>query len=135
MEIANFFVLNKSDRPGADNAITALKTILMLRDHTEKDWLPNILKAIASENIGTNEIADEINRHNEFLLTQGLLKSKRQENYRIRIKEIVETLIREELWENNREELLNESLKKVVDGNTSPYQVAESLFNDFIKKV
>ena len=133
MEIANFFVLNKSDRPGADNAITALKTILMLRDHTEKDWLPNILKAIASENIGTNEIADEINRHNEFLLTQGLLKSKRQENYRIRIKEIVETLIREELWKNNREELLNESLKKVVDGNTSPYQVAESLFNDFKK--
>ena len=133
MEIANFFVLNKSDRPGADNAITALKTILMLRDHTEKDWLPNILKAIASENTGTNEIAEEINRHKEFLTSQDLLKEKRQENYRIRIKEIVETLIREELWKNNREEILNESLKKVVDGNTSPYQVAESLFNDFKK--
>ena len=56
-------------------------------------------------------------------------------NYKEIGNEIVESLIREELWKNNREDILNESLKKVVDGNTSPYQVAESLFNDFIKKV
>ena len=67
MEIADFFVLNKSDRPGADSAITALKTILMMRDHTEKSWLPNIIKAVASENSGTKEIADKISRHHEFL--------------------------------------------------------------------
>ncbi len=131
MEIADFFILNKSDRPGADNAITALKTILMLRDHNEKSWLPNILKTVASENKGTIEIANEITRHKDFLLSSGYLKVKRQENYRIRIKEIVEMLIRTELWKDQREEILNDSLKKVVDGNTSPYQVAESLFNDF----
>jgi len=131
MEIADFFVMNKSDRPGADNAITALKTILMLRDHTEKDWLPNILKTIASENIGTKEIADEISHHKDFLTIHNLLKEIRQENYRSRIKEIVETLIHRELWNNQREELLDESLKKVVNGNTSPYEVAELLFDDY----
>ena len=34
MEIADFFVLNKSDRPGSDQAIASLQTILMMKDHT-----------------------------------------------------------------------------------------------------
>lgn len=131
MEIADFFVLNKSDRPGADIAITAIKTILMLREHSAKSWLPNILKAVASENIGTKEIVDEIERHKEFLRTNNLLQEKREENFRARIKEIVELLIRNELWKDQREEKLKEHLKQVVEGGASPYQVAETLFNDY----
>jgi len=134
MEIADFFVLNKSDRPGADTAITALKTILMLRDHDEKSWLPDIIKSIASENKGTEEIANEIKRHKDYLESNDLLIKKREMNLKIRIKEIVETLLRDELWANNREMILNEFLKKVIDGKTSPYHVAEELFNDFKKK-
>lgn len=131
MEIADFFVLNKSDRPGSDTAITALKTILMLKDHTEKDWLPNIIKSVAPENIGIPEIVDEIERHKYFITESGLLKERREKNFRNRIKDIVESLIREELWKNKREETLNESLKQVIEGDASPYQVAESLFNDY----
>src|SRR5690606_15567203 len=63
MEIADFFVLNKSDRPGAQQAYTGLQTILMIKDHDENSWLPNIVKAIASENKGIDEIANEIDRH------------------------------------------------------------------------
>ena len=60
MEIADFFVLNKSDRPGAQQAFTALQTILMIKDHDENTWLPQIVKTVASENKGVDEIADEI---------------------------------------------------------------------------
>ncbi|MDP2037475.1 MAG: methylmalonyl Co-A mutase-associated GTPase MeaB [Ignavibacteria bacterium] len=131
MEIADFFVLNKSDRPGSENAITALRTILMLRDHTEKSWMPNIIKSVASENTGITEIADEINRHKSFLQVNNLLKEKREEHFRVRIKEIVETLMCNELWQKERMKDLNISLKKVVEGEESPYQIAENLFNDF----
>jgi LAO/AO transport system kinase len=131
MEIADFFVLNKSDRPGADTAMMALKTILMLRDHTEKSWLPNIIKSVASENRGTKEIADEIDRHHLFLDQNGLLKTKREANYKVRIKEIVEHLLKNELWKEDRAVSLEASLAKVVEGETSPYQIAETLFNDF----
>ena len=131
MEIADFFVLNKSDRPGADSAITALKTILMMRDHNEKSWLPNIIKAIASENSGTKEIVDEISRHHQFLKLNGILKQNREKYYKVRIKEIVEHLLKDELWKERRAESLQASLSKVVDGDTSPYQIAETLFNDF----
>ncbi|MHB8905493.1 MAG: methylmalonyl Co-A mutase-associated GTPase MeaB [Melioribacteraceae bacterium] len=131
MEIADFFVLNKSDRPGSESALVALKTILMLRDHTEKSWLPNIIKAVASENSGTKEIADEIERHHNYLEQNGLLKEKRESNYKVRIKEIVEHLLKNELWKEKRAESLEASLAKVVEGETSPYQIAETLFNDF----
>lgn len=131
MEIADFFVLNKSDRPGAESAMMALKTILMLREHTEKSWLPNIIQAIASENKGTTEIANEIEKHSRYLIQNGFLKERREKNYKIRIKEIVEHLLKDELWKQHRAESLQASLAKVVEGETSPYQIAESLFNDF----
>lgn len=135
MEIADFFVLNKSDRPGSENAITALRTILMLRDHTEKDWLPNIIKAVASENSGIEEIAIEITRHKSFLENSQLLKIKREEHFRIRIKEIVETLLREQLWRNDRVTILEEKLSVVLNRSESPYQVAEQLFSDFQNQI
>lgn len=131
MEIADFFVLNKSDRPGADSALTAIQTILMLRDHTEKDWLPKILKSIASENKGIKEIADEIYRHKVYLESNKLLYYKREEKFRLRIKEIVEALIHNEFWQEDTLSKLNESIKKVVEGNLSPYQLAEELYLNY----
>src|SRR4030066_589504 len=62
-EIADFFVLNKSDRPAAQQAVTALKTILMLREHDADSWMPDIIKTIATENKGIEEVANEISRH------------------------------------------------------------------------
>jgi len=135
MEIADFFVLNKSDRPGADSAITAIRTILMFRNHEEKDWMPTILKSIASENVGTKEIIDEIEIHKSYLLKNGIFQKNRQKNYKVRIKEIVEELIKDELWKDHRNKSLEESIVKVTTGETSPYQVAEKLFREFKSSV
>src|SRR3989339_844983 len=63
MEIGDFFVVNKSDRPGADSAIMSLKTILMFRKHDENSWLPNIIKTVASEGAGITNVAEEISKH------------------------------------------------------------------------
>jgi len=131
MEIADFFVLNKSDRPGSDTAITAVRTILMFRNHTEKDWMPTIIKAIATENGGTKEIVTEIERHKNYLLNNELLQKNRQKNYKVRIKEIVEELIKDELWKDHRNKSLEESIVKVTTGESSPYQVAEKLFREY----
>ena len=131
MEIADFFVLNKSDRPGADIAITAIRTILMFRNHTEKDWLPTIIKTVAIENSGTKDIIDEIERHKNYLLNNDIFQKKRQKNYKIRIKEIVEGLIKDELWKDHSNKSLEDSIVKVTTGESSPYQIAETLFREF----
>ena len=134
MEIADFFVLNKSDRPGAKQAVSAIKTILMMRDHDATSWIPNIIQTIASENKGIEETASEIERHKEYLINMGSLKKRREHRTRLRIKEIVEDKIRTELWIDSREMSLNSSVEKVVLGNLSPYHIADEILENFRKQ-
>src|SRR4030066_306400 len=134
-EIADFFVLNKSDRPGAQQAITALKTILMMRDHTETTWLPNIIKTIASEGKGIKDIFEEINRHRDYLIKSDSFYLKRQRQAKIRIKEIVEDKLKKKLWNSSMVESLDSSLEKVVLGNLSPYHIAENILEKFKKHI
>jgi LAO/AO transport system kinase len=134
MEIADLFVLNKCDRPGSQQAYTALQTILMIKEHDEKTWLPKIIKAVASENIGIVEIADEIEKHKSFLIEKNLFQIKRLNQARVRIKEIVENKLKEKLWSEDRENLLISSLKNVLLGNSSPYHIAEEIIQQFFRK-
>ncbi|MFC2134261.1 methylmalonyl Co-A mutase-associated GTPase MeaB [Bacteroidota bacterium] len=131
MEIADFYVLNKSDRPGAESAITAIKTILMMKSHDEKSWLPNIIKSIASENIGIEDIASEIEKHHSYLGDDDRLRLKREKNTKLRIKEIVKNFFTEDIWNRKREERLNDSVDKVVDRIISPYHLAEEIVNNY----
>jgi len=134
MEIADFFIVNKSDRPGADQAIASLQTILMMRDHDENSWLPEIIKLVASENKGILEIALEIEKHKNFMSDKKLFLQKRERQTKIRIKEIVESKIRIKIWSENGEKFLNSSLEKVVLGDLSPYHIAEEIIENFIKQ-
>jgi LAO/AO transport system kinase len=131
MEIADFFVLNKSDRPGSQNSVSALKTILMMKDHEVSSWLPNIINSVASENKGIDEIAAEIERHKNFLLSNNIFLSKRENRTKIRIKEIVENKIRKKLWNDVGLDNLTSSLEKVVLGNLSPYHIADEIIDKF----
>ncbi len=135
MEIADFFVLNKSDRPGSEQAVTALKTILMMKDHNQFSWLPSIIKSVAIENTGIEEIAGEIIKHNNYLIKAGKFETKRENHVRNRIKEIVEDQIRKKLWSDDGEKSLNNSLEKVVLGNLSPYHIAEEIIENFRKQL
>jgi LAO/AO transport system kinase len=134
MEIADFFVLNKSDRPGADQAIASLQTILMMKDHDEKSWMPGIIKTVASENKGIKEIFQEIERHKTFMKENNFFLFKREKQTKNRIKEIVESKIKEEIWSESGEKSLNSTLEKVILGDLSPYHIAEEIINNFINK-
>jgi LAO/AO transport system kinase len=135
MEIADFFVLNKSDRPGSQQAYTALQTILMIKDHDENSWLPNIIKSVASENSGIDDIANEIERHKSFMREKNRFQSKRDHQAKVRIKEIVEHKLKDELWSETGENSLISSLEKVVLGNFSPYLIAEEIIDNFKNRI
>jgi LAO/AO transport system kinase len=135
MEIADFFVLNKSDRPGAQQAFTALKTILMMKEHTETSWLPNIIKSVATQEKGIKDILEEINRHRNFMINSESFYLKRQKQAKLRIKEIVEDKLKKKLWNSSIEETLDSSLEEVVLGNLSPYHIAENILDKFKKYI
>jgi len=134
MEIADFFILNKSDRPGADQAVASLQTTLMMKDHDENSWMPGIIKTVASENKGLNNVLNEIDRHRNFMQDKKFFLSKREKQAKNRIKEIVEEKLREELWSESGEKSLNSTLEKVILGNLSPYHIAEEIIENFIQQ-
>lgn len=131
MEIADLFALNKSDRPGAESAVAALRTILSLRDHNEHTWMIPIIKSVASENKGIDEIVNAIDAHKAYLDEKGLLKKFRERRSKTRIKDIVEFILQKELWTDDRVHNLNEAIEDVVLGNISPYNLAHKIVDNY----
>ena len=131
MEIADFFVVNKCDRPAAEQALNALRTILMLRDHDEKTFLPEIVKAIAQENSGIAEIALEIERHQNHLNKLDLFSKKRIQRTKNRIKEIVEEKLTQDLWNQENVFSFEKLIEKSFEQKISPYTIAEDILQTF----
>ncbi len=128
MEIADFFVMNKSDRPGAETAILSLQTTLMLRDHDENTYLPKIVKCIASEGKGITDLLEEIKLHHKFLVDSNQFEERRKKNTRIRIKEIVERNLAIDIWSKQRNNLLD-------NNSSSPYVTAEKIIEHYKKEI
>ena len=131
MEIADFFVINKSDRPGADSAVMALKSILQLNRQTDEDWRIEILQTVASQNQGVKEVLDEILKHKNYLEESGALTERRIRNNKIRVKNIVENELRIEMWNDTRENYLSNEAPKVVERALSPFTLAENLIENY----
>lgn len=135
MEIADFFVMNKSDRPGSEQAITALKTILMMKNYEVNSWFPSIIKTTATDNKGIEDIANEIERHKKHLLDSGDFQIRRDKNSHMRIKEIVEDRIKKILWNSEGQEVINSSLNKLRFNHISPYNIADEILDIFRKQL
>jgi LAO/AO transport system kinase len=132
MEIADFFVLNKSDREGAEQAVRALKTILTFRiTHAEDEWIPDVVSTVASKGNGIDEVLSEIERHKEHLKKTNTLETRRIERERERIIELVESFLRIDFWIPERKKKMEERLKNVAAHNESSYEVALELVREF----
>src|SRR6185295_16364202 len=71
MEIGDVFVINKCDRPGVEKMEHALQSILSLA-HREDGWVPPIVKTIATEDRGIEELAESIDKSYEHSQTTSL---------------------------------------------------------------
>lgn len=90
MEIGDIFVVNKADRPGADRTVTEV-TMMMSLVEEHGDWVPPIVKTVASRREGIIELDAAIGQHYDYLKTSGELDRRNRERVRIR----VETLLKE----------------------------------------
>ena len=131
MEIADFYVVNKSDRPGADQAVTSIKTMLMMREHDQSSWMPDVVKSIAIDNKGVDEIAGEIKRHHDYLLKTGKFITRRNNRLHDRIKEIVEEKIVHEIWSINHPTDIFSNYSESELQISSPYKIAEEIIKNY----
>ncbi len=130
MEIADFFVLNKADRPGADQAVMSIKLILGFRPHNESSWLADVVKTQANEGKGIEEVAVFVEKHRKFL-ERGGLEQRRRSRLKNRVREIVEDRLHTDFWNHRRSDVLEEKIGHVIAREVSPYELANELIANF----
>jgi LAO/AO transport system kinase len=130
MEIADFIVLNKSDRPGADQAAASIQMVLKFRPSTD-GWNPEVVKSVASEGKGIETVVHVVQSHREHLDRAGLLTRRRQERLVERVKELVNERLQSDFWTEGRSSILIEKTRELLSLQTTPYDAAEELFESF----
>jgi len=131
MEVADIFVVNKADRPGADRLRNDVELMLGLRKgvsfgnvpaHHGVDlkrmnparaaretaaaenpttWTPPVLSAVATRQEGIGDIIAALDRHFAYLQNTGTLRARRRERMRERVMDVVETKVRDRLWKDS----------------------------------
>ncbi len=130
MEIADFFVVNKADRPGAEQAVMSIKTVLGFKPEAD-GWRPEVLQSVASEGKGIEEVAEFIARHREYQEAGDLLRARRMERIAERIRELVGERLRVRFWNADREAFLASQIEPVYLKQSTPYAVADDLVKGF----
>jgi LAO/AO transport system kinase len=130
MEIADFFVVNKADRPGTEQAVMSIKMVLNFKPHSN-GWNPDVIQSIGNQGKGIDNIAAMIDSHRKHLETKDLLTNKRKERIAERVRELISDRLRIEFWSEKRERMLNERIQKVLEQQATPYDIAEVLLKSF----
>jgi LAO/AO transport system kinase len=152
LEIADILVVNKADRPGAENTARALKAMLemsigkssaMIGKHmrisstessgsepiSDPNWLTPVQLVTASEGTGVNEVVGQIIRHRNFLKESGGWQEK--ENYRLRtdLKALIQDLLLHRWKRQIGEDHFEKTLDKVIRREITPIDAAEYMIN------
>jgi LAO/AO transport system kinase len=133
MEIADIFVINKSDREGADRVereIRSMQSLAMRSDH----WTPPIVKTVATEGKGIADLAAAIVNYEQFLQKQDLLLKKKISNWRERLVEMLrESLLERLLSEQMKEGDLSRLAEEIAEHRRDPYSLVEEIVGSFGK--
>jgi LAO/AO transport system kinase len=114
MEIADVFVINKSDQAGADQLEREIKAIQSLS--TRKDgWVPPIVRTIASDGQGTTEALSAV----RSFLERGGGKDRAVENWSMRLRE----MLRERLLEHYADIDFQAAAQDIVARRSDPYSI------------
>ena len=133
MEIADIFVINKSDRDGADRVekeIRAMQSLAMRHDN----WTPPIVRTVASEGKGVAELAAAIAQYEQFLDKHGLRLKKKIANWRERLVEMLrESLLQRVMREQLNDDRLSELASAVAEQHKDPYTLVDQIIAKFGK--
>ncbi len=123
MEIADLFVVNKSDRPGADEMVGQLREAA---HHLHKDdWKVPILKVIAIQEQGLEELVDCLERFRAWLQEGERWEEKRLRQAALRIRDLVRARLEERLWSDPEvDAVVQENARRVLQGELAVHQAA-----------
>ena len=127
MEIGDVLVLNKADREGVLRAEKELQALLTLAVR-EDEWQPAIVKTVATENKGIDDLASAIEHSREFQRSRPETSERRRAIARWRILELLrEQLVSEALNGNGAVAKLDRLANEVASKQRDPYSAVEEL--------
>ncbi|MEO7195239.1 MAG: methylmalonyl Co-A mutase-associated GTPase MeaB [Pseudonocardiaceae bacterium] len=129
LEVADVFVVNKSDREGAEQAVRDLKYMISLgrRGTAGPSWRPPIVATVATTGKGVEDFVGAIEEHRRWMLSHGELDARRQRRAQAEIEAIALARLRGTLGDAFRGSALQGLAKRVVAGELDVYRAADEL--------
>ena len=129
MEIADIFVINKSDRKGAAETRRDLEQMLELSDIAHDSWMPPILETVGTTGQGVVELWSAVLEHRQFITEHGVLSQRREFRLREELREIVARRLQQrarELCGGDRWDSLQEA---VLQRQKDPWGAADEMLS------
>ena len=127
MEIADIFVINKSDRKGADETRRDLMQMLDLSDIAHEAWRAPIIDTVGTTGKGVEELWNTVLEHREFSESTGLLKERRTFRLREELREIIAQRLGRKARQICTGERWDELTDDVVERTTDPWTAADEM--------
>jgi LAO/AO transport system kinase len=129
LEIADIFVVNKSDRPGAQEVVRDLRNMMAMVSYEPGRWKPPIISTAAATGEGIADLIEAIGRHTASLDESGERARRRLDRAREEISAIAMTELRLRAGGMPGESRLAELAARVAAGDLDPYAAADELIS------
>ncbi len=126
MEIADVFVINKSDRDGANDMETGLRAMLDMRQ-AQDGWRPPIVRCVATRGEGLHPLLDSLDRHYTYLQEKNLIEEWSRKGVRARVMSIVNRELRDGFWTEHSLGELDGRVADVLARRETPGGAARAL--------
>ena len=134
LEVADIFVVNKADLEGASRSKMELQAMLGMKSGACEEWEPSVLLTEAVNNIGIEELVDEILKHQAFLVSGEGMEKRRKERARLELTEAIESSLKDYIDSNVDKAFLEKLVDDLVQRRTNPQAAASQIIGKSIKR-
>lgn len=132
MEIADIFVVNKSDRPGGDKLVMDLKQMLQAKPAEAGGWKIPIISTVAVEGKNIDRLHKNISEHINSIVASGKFENHRRQQIEKKILSIIKNQFQKEFLERLGKDVDFEAIiDEIMKGQTNPFKVATELLERF----
>jgi LAO/AO transport system kinase len=126
MEIADIFVINKSDREGAERVEREIRALQSLATRND-GWTPPIVKTVASEGKGIAELAKAISEYEVYLAQKNLAQQHSVANWQARLVEMVRDAMLEKARAQFSDGQVERYAAEIAEHKRDPYTLVEEI--------
>jgi LAO/AO transport system kinase len=126
LEIGDIFVVNKSDRDGAQALVRELRTMIALAQRSPQDWKPPIVSTVAYQDRGIEDLLDAVDRFRASQVESGRAEARRVARARREVENIALAKVRAE-FRLNGEARLEDLAVAVSRGELDAYAAADRI--------